>query len=115
MLVYRTPGVGRYLRVFSLLAPVMYLDIVADGCLKGLGQMMRSMAFNISEAALGVLLVVTVLPRRGLEGYILVIFCCEAYNFALSIARLRRVSGFRLFPRRFQTCRHVQTREKTGF
>lgn len=97
-LVYRAEGVGRYIRVFAVLTPFMYVDIVTDGCLKGLGQMMWSMGFNIAEAAVGVLLVVTVLPRWALDGYVFVIFFCEIFNFTLSISRLRRVARFRIFP-----------------
>lgn len=100
MLIYHTAGVGRYLRIFSLLVPFIYADIVTDGCLKGLGQMLWSMGFNIAEAAVGVLLVVTVLPRWALDGYILVIFFCEIFNFTMSYARLRRVARVRLLPER---------------
>ena len=91
MLIYHRAGVGRYIRLFALLVPFMYVDIVTDGCLKGLGQMLWSMGFNISEAAIGVLLVAAVLPRRALEGYIFVIFFCEIYNFTVSMLRLWRV------------------------
>ena len=59
--------------------------------------MMWSMGFNIAEAALGVLLVVAVLPRWALDGYVFVIFFCEIFNFTLSISRLRRVARFRIF------------------
>ena len=99
-LIYRTEGVGHYIRVFAVLTPFMYVDIVTDGCLKGLGQMMWSMGFNIAEAAVGVLLVVTVLPRWALDGYVFVIFFCEIFNFTLSISRLRRVARFRIFRKR---------------
>lgn len=98
MLIYHTAGVGSYIRVFALLVPFMYIDIVTDGCLKGLGQMLWSMSFNISEAAIGVLLVITVLPKWALEGYIFVIFCCEIFNFTVSLARLKRVADFHLIP-----------------
>ena len=88
--IYHNAEVGRYIRIFALLVPIMYLDIVTDGCLKGLGLMLRSMSFNVSEACIGILLVVTVLPRRGLPGYIFVLFLCEIYNFTLSITQLWR-------------------------
>ena len=91
--VYRSAEAGRYIRILAPLVPVMYMDIVTDGCLKGLGQMMRSMRYNISEALLGVALVVTVLPRHGLNGYLLMIALCELWNFSLSFARLAKVSG----------------------
>ena len=93
MLVYRTPGVGHYLRRFTLLIPFLYIDIITDGCLKGLGQMLWSMVFNVAESLIGVLLVAALLPVRGLEGYIFVLFFCEIFNFSLSLLRLRQTVG----------------------
>ena len=95
-LIYHSESVGGYIRIFALLVPVMYMDIVTDGCLKGLGQMMQSMSYNIAEAFLGVLLVIFLLPRFALRGYIFVIFFCEIFNFTMSITRLRKVVKFRL-------------------
>ncbi len=91
-LIYRSEEVGRYLRILSPLVPVMYLDIVTDGCLKGLGQMLRSMAYNISEALLSVAFVIGVLPRWGLGGFLFLIFFCELWNFSLSFARLVKIT-----------------------
>lgn len=87
-LIYRSDSVGGYIRIFAFLVPIMYMDIVTDGCLKGLGQMMWSMTFNIAEACIGVLLVITVLPRAALSGYVFVIFFCEIFNFIFSFSRL---------------------------
>ncbi len=89
--VYKSIEAGRYIKLFALLVPIMYMDIVTDGCLKGLGQMMQSMAYNICEAALGVLFVIILVPRYALGGYIFVLFFCECFNFCMSIGRLRKV------------------------
>ena len=97
-LIYHTDSIGPYIRTFAFLVPIMYMDIVTDGCLKGLGQMMRSMSYNITEAILGVALVIILLPRFALDGYFFVIFFCELFNFTMSITRLRRIAHFRLFP-----------------
>jgi len=97
-LIYRSADVGRWIRLLAPLIPVMYLDIVTDGCLKGLGQMQRSMYYNVSEALLGLILVVTLLPRFALKGYLALLYFCELWNFTLSFLRLRRVTGLRLFP-----------------
>ena len=91
-LVYGTPEAGRYIRLLSPLVPFLYLDIVTDGCLKGLGQMMRSMTYNIAEAALGLVLVWALLPVHALAGYVFVLYVCEIFNFSLSIGRLWKVA-----------------------
>ena len=89
--VYKSLEAGRYIRLFALLVPIMYMDIVTDGCLKGLGQMFNSMCYNICEAALGVLFVISLVPRWGLKGYIFLLFFCEIFNFCLSMRRLWKV------------------------
>jgi len=92
MLVYHSHEAGRYIRLFAPLVPILYMDIITDGCLKGLGQMMRSMAYNIAEAMLGILLVLSLLPRYALTGYIAVLYVCELFNFSLSMHRLYTVA-----------------------
>lgn len=95
-LIYHSAEVGRYLRLLAPLVPVMYLDIVTDGCLKGLGEMLRSMIFNVSEALVGLLFVVTLLPRFAMQGYLALLYFCELWNFTLSFTRLRKAAHLRL-------------------
>lgn len=95
--IYSSPEAGDYLRLLAPLIPIMYTDMVADGCLKGLGQQLWCMGINILDALLGVLLVWQVLPVFALKGYICIIYFNECLNFALSIMRLRKVTKIRLF------------------
>ncbi len=97
--VYHSAEAGGYIRLFALLVPVMYLDTVTDGCLKGLGQQLWSMGVNVADSALSVALVLLLLPRYALTGYILILFGTELFNFALSVWRLRRITRLRLRPR----------------
>ena len=96
MALYSSPDAGQYIRLFAFIVPVMYLDMLADGCLKGLGQMMFCMYVNIADAGLSALMIRLLLPRYGLPAYILTICFTEIFNFALSIWRLHRVSGLRI-------------------
>ena len=89
--LYHSREAARYIRLLSPMAALMYTDIVTDGCLKGLGEMLRSMTFNIAEAVLGLVLTWTLLPRYALAGYIVTLYVCELFNFSLSISRLHRV------------------------
>ena len=89
--VYSSPEAGRFLRILAPLIPIMYTDMLCDGCLKGLGQQLWSMGINILDALLGVLLVWRVLPLYALTGYICIIYFNECLNFALSMLRLRRI------------------------
>ncbi|NCB51979.1 MAG: hypothetical protein EOM54_08890 [Clostridia bacterium] len=95
--IYRSAEAGRYIRLLAPLVPVMYTDLVTDGCLKGLGQHMWNMWINILDALCGVILVYALLPAYALTAYICIIYFNEILNLALSMSRLSRVTKIRLF------------------
>ena len=88
--LFASSEAGKYIRLLAPLIPAMYVDMVVDGCLKGLGQQGWSVGTNILDAGLGVLLVYTLLPIGALDAYIGIIYFNELLNLALSAARLRR-------------------------
>ena len=89
--VYKSSQAGRYIRILAPLVPILYTDMTVDGCLKGLGQQVWSMSFNILDALLGLLLVGWLLPHYALAGYLVLVYLTESFNFVLSALRLRRV------------------------
>ncbi|MEG2745568.1 MAG: oligosaccharide flippase family protein [Oscillospiraceae bacterium] len=95
--IYGSTQAAHYIKIFAFLVPIMYMDMVVDGCLKGLGQQIWSMGFNILDALLGVFLVYALLPRYALSGYIVIIFVEELINFSLSFYRLNRVTRVHIF------------------
>ncbi len=90
--IYKTDDVAFYIRVLAPLMPVMFSDIVVDGCLKGLGEHVWCMGVNILESAVSVVLVYTLLPRLGLAAFIFILYFDEMFNFLLSISRLVQVT-----------------------
>ena len=91
--IYHDLDVGRYICAFAFLMPVMYLDTVTDGMLKGLGEQMYSMRVNIADSVLSVLLVWLLIPRLAVPGYIAILYAVELFNFALSIRRLTKITS----------------------
>ena len=89
-IIYDSYGAGYYIAMLAPIVPVMYLDHVTDGILKGVGEQVYSMWVNITDSFLSVLLVYFLIPTLGISGYALVIIIMEGYNFLLSAIRLRR-------------------------
>lgn len=89
--VYHTPEVAHYIRMLVPLIPMIYTDIVVDGCLKGLGQQLWSMGINIAESAISVVLTWLLVPRFAVAGFVFVIYFNEIFNFVLSFRKLRSV------------------------
>ena len=96
--LYRGTEVDSAVRVLACLCPVMYMDSVTDGILRGLGQQMYCMYVNIPASVLSVLLVWLALPRLAVAGYLFMICFTEVFNCALSMGRLRKLTPVRLAP-----------------
>ena len=90
--IYRSTEAGYYIRMLAPLIPFMYLDSAVDAMLKGLGEQVFTMKVNIIDAFVSVIAVWFLVPRLGLNGYIVVIYLSEMINFSFSYARLHRVT-----------------------
>ena len=95
MVLFDNPLVGRQLRRFALLAPMLYVDAVTDANVKGMGQQVACVRYNTVTSFLDVVFLWLLLPRFGLDGYYLSFLVTHALNFGLSFFRLRKVTGFR--------------------
>ena len=88
--VYGSYDAGRFIAILALIVPIMYLDHVTDGMLKGIGEQVYSMWVNITDALLSLVLVYFLIPPLGIFGYAVVIVVMEGFNFICSAARLRK-------------------------
>ena len=91
--LYKSTEAGLYIKIFAPLLPIIYIDCVTDGCLKGLGQQVYSMVFNVLEGVLNVVMLFFLLPKMAIMGYIVVMYIKEIFNATLSIHRLSKVTS----------------------
>lgn len=93
-LLYREPAAGNAIRALAPIVTVMYLDSAVDGILKGLGEQVAVVRYNVYDTALCVLMVGTLVPKAGTVGYLITIVVSEVFNMTLSAMRLVSVTGF---------------------
>ena len=91
-LLYHREDVGSMLALLAPLAPLLYLDNVADAMLKGLDQQVSVLRYSIADSSLSILLLFLLLPLYGVKGYVIVLYASTFLNAALSIARLAKVT-----------------------
>ncbi len=94
--LYGNTQAGRYLRWFAPLTVMLYLDIVTDAMIKGLGQQKASVRYNIFTSAMDVSFLYFLLPEYGIAGYYCSFLVTHAVNFMLSLRRLLKITGQRL-------------------
>lgn len=98
ILLYGDVHVGRLLKTFSVLVPMLYADAVVDATVKGMGQQVACVRYNTLTSFLDVVFLWVLLPVLGLKGYYLSFAATHLLNFILSVRRLRKVTGFEADP-----------------
>ncbi len=101
--LYPGETVAPMLRRFSLLVPMLYLDLICDGMNRGLGEQKAVAAFSILSNVVDVGLLFVLLPRFGIDGYCFSFALTHILNFALGLRKLLRIGDLRL-PVRFPIC-----------
>lgn len=92
MALYKSRDAGVYLRMFSVLAVMLYCDAVTDAMIKGLGEQKASVRYNIFTNSMDVALLYILLPRYGIMGYFASFLLTHVINFWLSIRRLLHIA-----------------------
>lgn len=92
--LYNNAEAGDYMRVLSPIIPLIYTDHAVDGILKGLDEQIATCKCNLFDGALRVLLILIVIPKYRISGYIVVLFISCVLNAFLSLHHLIKVADF---------------------
>lgn len=90
--LYKNTDAVRYLKLYALLIPMLYCDLLTDAMVKGLGQQKICVRYNIITSAMDVAFLYLLLPNYGMNGYFLSFLITHLFNFGLSLRRLLRIS-----------------------
>ncbi len=96
VLLYNSEDVGRYLLVLAPLTPIMYAESIVDGILKGLNQQVSSLKYSIADSAIRIVLIVFMVPRWGMNGFLLIMVISNVLTSFLNTRRLLKVTGVKL-------------------
>ena len=96
--LYSNREAGYYLRLYAILIPMLYCDILTDAMTKGLGQQKACVRYNILTSLMDVVFLFFLLPRYGMVGYFVSFLITHVINFALSLRRLLKISNCHISP-----------------
>lgn len=91
-LIYGDKTVGIFIKLLAPIVPLLYLDQVVDGMLKGLNEQLHYLMYNIIDSVTRVALTFFLLPVMGTKGVILVFYASAILNSGLSTLRLIKVA-----------------------
>ena len=95
-LFYKEENVGFLLKALSPIVPLMYLDSISDGILKGLDQQSFTFYTAVFDSGIRIFLVLMILPFYGINGFIAIMYFSNFLTCFLNVGRLIKVSGAKL-------------------
>jgi len=93
LLIYKSEDIGFLLKALSPIVPLMYLDSVSDGMLKGLDQQVFSFRTAIGDSLIRIILILIVLPKFGLLGFIGIMYFSNLLTCLLNVGRLTKITN----------------------
>ena len=92
VLLYGSGDTGVLLVSLAPLVPLMYLESVCDGILKGLDQQKHSFIYGIIDSVTRLLLIYLLCPKYGIKGFLLIMIYSNMLTSLLNLRRLLKVA-----------------------
>ena len=92
-LLYQSADAGFYLETLAPAMPLMYLESMVDGAMKGVGEQKAAFRYSVWDSILRIGGVVALLPRFGMKGFLAVILLSSLYTCAANTGHLLFSSG----------------------
>ena len=92
-LVYGEPSSCEMIRLLAPIIPLMYMDSVCDGLLKGLDQQFSLFRNAMLDSLARLGLILLILPRFGLYGFVGIMYLSNCFTCLMNLFRLKKISG----------------------
>ncbi|MBQ1187331.1 MAG: polysaccharide biosynthesis protein [Clostridia bacterium] len=92
LLFYKDSTSGEIIRLLAPIIPLMYMDSVCDGLLKGLDQQFSLFRNSLIDSLARIVLILVFLKRYGIYGFIGIMYLSNAFTCIMNFFRLKRIS-----------------------
>lgn len=90
--LYSSPQTGVLINVLAPFIPVMYLESVVDGILKGLNKQNATFLYSTIDSALRIALILIFVPKFGMDGFLAIMIFSNLLTCSLNFIKLLRVT-----------------------
>lgn len=94
--LYPSSDVAYPLMIIAPVTAFMYAETVADAMLKALCQEKMTLVFCLINSAFRVLSAVLLIPRFGMNGYLVILVLSNILQHILAVTRLHKTAGYRI-------------------
>lgn len=92
MALYKSKEVGVLINVLSPFIPLMYLESVVDGILKGLNKQNATLLYNTIDSILRITLILLFVPKLGMDGFLIIMVFSNILTCTLNFIKLLKVT-----------------------
>ena len=89
-LLYQSADAAYLIRMLAALTPFLYLDLIVDTILKGIGEQLSTMKHNLFTSCVSTVLLYLLLPKYAIYGYLIAVYTTKILNFTCSLSKLVR-------------------------
>lgn len=93
--LYKSKEAGVLISVLSPIIPVMYLESVVVGILKGLDKQNASFIYSLFDSSIRIVLVLCIVPLFGIDGFIFTMYFSNLFTGSLNFIKLLKVTSVR--------------------
>ena len=92
LLFYKDALSGEIIRLLSPIIPLMYMDLVCDGLLKGLDEQDTIFRNSMVDSLARIVLILVFLHKYGIYGFIGIMYVSNLFTCCMNFFRLKRVA-----------------------
>ncbi|MBE6022160.1 MAG: hypothetical protein E7231_02855 [Cellulosilyticum sp.] len=97
-IIYKSEEIGPLLRTLSVIVPFVYIEVIADGILKGLNKQVSCLKYSILDSIMRVILIYFLLPIKGIHGFMFVMIISCILTSTLNFNKLLESTHLKLKP-----------------
>ena len=93
---YHENEVGRYIKLLAPLTPLMYIDSIADGMLKGMDKQSALFRYSVTDSAIRLILIFFIIKPFGINGFIGIMYLSNILTAFLHFRMLIKTADIKL-------------------
>lgn len=95
-MLYHEGEVGRYICLLAPLTPLMYIDSIADGMLKGLDKQTALFRYSVADSGIRLILIFFILKPFGIDGFIGIMYFSNILTAVLHFRMLIKTADIKI-------------------
>ncbi len=97
-IVYKDTVSGELIKILSVIVPLMYLDSICDGILKGLDQQTYTFFTALADSLLRIILILLFVPKFSMNGFLGIMIFSNVFTCFLHVGKLLKLTGLKPKP-----------------